>query len=127
MNAIYPEDFESASPVFRGKRGRRLVRFMMRITAINKFNRVYDKSSHLTGSEFMSDFLKGLGVQYLVGNAERLKSLPDGAFINISNHPYGGLDGTITIDLMIAVPPDYKFMVNKLRSYMKTCSDSVFL
>ncbi len=124
MNAVNPQDFESLSPVFRGKRGQRLAKLVMRITAADKFNRVYHQSSHLTGSAFMCDFLRGIGVEYGVAHAERLQSLSSGAFITVSNHPYGGLDGTITMDLLMAMRPDYKFMVNQLLSYVKAVKEN---
>ena len=43
--------------------------------------------------------LKDVRTDYRIGNPERLDMLPDGPFITISNHPYGGLDGIILIDL----------------------------
>jgi len=124
MNAVEPQEFESLSPVFRGKLGLKLIKLVMHIFAADRFNRVYDQSSHLTGAPFMTSFLKGIGVEYVIGNAERLDSLSEGAFITISNHPYGGLDGTITMELMITLRPDYKFMVNKILTYVKTMKEN---
>jgi putative hemolysin len=124
MNAVEPQEFESLSPVFKGKTGLWLAKLVMRILAADQFNRVYDQASHLTGAPFMTGFLKGIGVEYQIGNAERLDSLPQGAFITISNHPYGGLDGTITMELMITLRSDYKFMVNKLLTYVKPMKEN---
>jgi len=69
--------------------------------------------------------LNDLGVKYVVGNAERLKLLPKGPFITVSNHPYGGLDGIISIDLIASIRADYKFMVNKMISLVKTLEDNL--
>jgi len=63
-------------------------------------------------------------VHYVIGNAERLQQLPEGALITISNHPYGGLDGIIMIDLMAHIRPDYKFMVNKVIAMVKTMEEN---
>jgi hypothetical protein len=88
--------------------------------AIDKVNRVYDNSGAWKGPDFTSRLLDDIGVSYLVGNAPRLKKLPAGPFITVSNHPYGGLDGIITIDFMARIRPDYKFIVNRLLSMIKT-------
>lgn len=124
MKVVEPKDFEALSFLFRGKRGHRLAALAMRLLAIDKVNRVYDNSGTWTGTEFTSRLLDDLGVNYVVGNAERLKGLPEGPFITVSNHPYGGLDGLMTIDLFARLRPDYKFMVNRLLSMIKTLNDN---
>jgi putative hemolysin len=120
MKVVEPKDLESLSFLFRGKNGHRRAEQAIRLLAIDKINMVYDNSAAFTGAEFTSRLLEDLGVRYAVGNACRLKQLPDGAFITISNHPYGGLDGIMTIDIMARLRPDYKFMVNRLLSLVKT-------
>ncbi len=120
MKVIEPKDLEPLSFLFRGKSGHRRAEWTIRFLAIDKVNRVYDNSGAWTGAEFTSRLLDDVGVSYTVGNAHILKQLPDGAFITISNHPYGGLDGIMTIDLMARIRPDYKFMVNRILSLIKT-------
>ncbi len=120
MKVIEPKDLEPLSFIFRGARGQRFAEWMIRFLAIDKVNRVYDNSGAWSGPEFTSRLLKDVGVMYMVGNPERLKNLPVGAFITVSNHPYGGLDGIMTIDMMARIRPDYKFIVNKLLSLVKT-------
>lgn len=124
MKVIDEKDFESLSPFFRGEKGHRRARFIMKLLAIDKVNNVYGKNGIYKGARFASRLLNDLGVNYLVGNAERLKQLPEGAFITISNHPYGGLDGIILIDLFASLRSDYKLMVNKLLSLVKTMKDN---
>jgi len=119
MSIIDPKDFVALSPYFKGKKGQRVAKFFMRLTAIDKVNQLVDRSSAFTGAEFAASLLNDLGVNYLIGNAGRLKQLPEGAFITVSNHPYGGLDGVIMIDLMAGIRPDYKIMVNKMLTHVK--------
>lgn len=119
MGIIKAEDFGKLSWVFRGNRGHALAKFLMRLMALDKINDLYDRSGHKSGTDFTSSLLQDVGVEYLVGNPERLKQLPEGAFITISNHPYGGVDGIILIDLFGQLRPDYKFMVNKILSMVK--------
>jgi len=120
MKVIDPKDFENFSSLFNGARGHRLAEIIMRLLSIDKVNRVYDHSGAYSGAEFTSRLLDDLGVNYVVGNPDRLKSLPQGSFITVSNHPYGGLDGIMSIDLLAGIRPDYRFMVNKILSLVKT-------
>jgi putative hemolysin len=124
MKVIDIKDFEGWSPAFRGKWGNRFAEFMIHLCAIDRVNWVYEHSYDYRGAEFASRLLNDLGVHYVIGNAERLKQLPEGTFVTISNHPYGGLDGIISIDLMAAIRPDYKFMVNKLLSMVRTMQEN---
>ena len=125
MKVIEPKDFEAFSPLYRGERGHRLAEFVMRVLAIDRINQVYGNSGAYTGAEFTSRLLDDLGVNYAVGNAGRLKMLPEGPFITVSNHPYGGLDGIMSIDLVARIRPDYRFMVNKMISLVKTIHDNI--
>ena len=50
------------------------------------------------------------------------ENLPSGAFITISNHTLGALDGLGLIDLFGHAREDYKFMVNKLLMRMKAAA-----
>jgi putative hemolysin len=120
MKVVEPKDLEPLSFLFRGRNGHRRAEHVFRMLAIDKINRVYDNSGAWTGAEFTSRLLDDIGVKYAVGNAHRLKELPEGAFITISNHPYGGIDGIMTIDLMARLRPDYRFMVNRILSLVKT-------
>ena len=126
MKVIEPKDLEPLSFLFRGAKGQRFAEWMISFLAIDKVNRVYDNSGAWSGSEFTSRLLKDVGVSYVVGNPERLRDLPGGAFITVSNHPYGGLDGIMTIDMMARIRPDYKFIVNKILSLVKTLNGNFF-
>ena len=120
MKVVEPKDLEPLSFLFRGRNGHRRAEHVLRMLAVDRINRVYDNSGAWTGAEFTSRLLDDIGVKYAVGNAHRLKELPEGAFITISNHPYGGIDGIMTIDLMARLRPDYRFMVNRILSLVKT-------
>jgi len=115
---------EGLSPLFKGKMGHRLARLVMRIFAIDKVNWVYGRSCYNKGAAFAHSLLKDLGVKYRIGNAERLQHLPENSFITISNHPYGGIDGIMLIDLMVSIRSDYKIMVNQFLSYVRTMEEN---
>jgi len=112
-------DLEQMSPVFRGKQGNLLAGRIIKMFALDRVNALYQRCCEYTGAAFASALLQDLGVQYRLGNAERLEQLPEGAFITISNHPYGGLDGIMLIDLMAHIRSDFKIMVNRLLSLIE--------
>ena len=112
-------DLERMSPVFRGKQGNLLAGRIIKMFALDRVNALYQRCCEYKGAAFASALLQDLGVQYRIGNSERLEQLPEGAFITISNHPYGGLDGIMLIDLMAHIRQDFKLMVNKLLSLIE--------
>lgn len=124
MSVVDVNDFGDMSPVFKGKTGRWFAELIMRLCAIDKVNQLNDHSAGFMGAEFTGRLLNELGVNYIIGNSERLKLLPERAYITVSNHPYGGLDGIMTIDLMARLRPDYKFMVNRMLSHVKALKDN---
>ena len=125
MALITLEDIECISPVFKGKFGNGLARLTMRMTSIDKLAELYGQHEDLCGQDFVSAFLKDLNLSYDVQGMEHLQSIIlNGPFITISNHPYGGLDGLILIDLFGHFREDYKLMVNKFLSKAKTLNDN---
>ena len=124
MEVVDEKYFESVSSFFRGEKGHRRAQLFIRLFSIDRVNWVYDRSGCYSGAEFASSLLNDLGVNYVIGNAEQLRQLPESAFVTISNHPYGGLDGIMLIDLMAGLRQDYKLMVNKMLSLVKTMAEN---
>lgn len=120
MALITMEDIESISPMFKGKFGNGLARLAMRITGVDKLAERYGRHEDLSGPEFINAFLKDLNLNYEIQGLEHLQSVLNGPFITISNHPYGGLDGLILIDLFGHFLEDYKVMANKFLTMVKT-------
>jgi putative hemolysin len=65
-----------------------------------------------------------MDVSYKVHNREILDTLPEGAFITVSNHPIGSLDGIILIDIFAAIRPDFKVMVNEILAHISAMEDN---
>jgi putative hemolysin len=108
------KDLEHISPLFRGRFGPWILKRAMKLFGIERVNALYGRSADYKGVEFTKHLLADLGVNWSIGNSNRLNHLPTGAFITISNHPYGGLDGVLLVDLIASIRPKYKFMVNNL-------------
>lgn len=125
MAIITYEDLEKVSPVFKGKGGHFLVDTLFKMVNLDDFTRVYDNISSYAGNEFAQKVLETTGVDYLIAGSEVLGNLPEEGFITIHNHPYGGVDGVIVLDLFGGARKDYKVMVNKILGYMKALNPGI--
>jgi putative hemolysin len=116
------EDLAEKSPLFKGRFGKILARFTLILFGVTRVNKVYGELCDLEGIAFTKAWLERTGVSYVVENEEILDNLPNGAFITVSNHPFGGIDGVILVDLMARKRADYKYMVNSILLHVRTLS-----
>ncbi|QHI37883.1 hypothetical protein IMCC3317_32660 [Kordia antarctica] len=87
---------------------------LMKVLRISNINKVYDKHKHLKDLEFLNALLDEFQIKFEIPE-EDMKRLPkDGAYVTISNHPLGGIDGLLLLKLMIEQRPDYKIIANFL-------------
>lgn len=94
--------------------GTALGRAVLQITKMSQFNKVYDERKDLSGEDFLTSVLEYLEVNYEIPEKD-LKRLPkDGAFITVSNHPLGAIDGMILLKTLIENRPDFKVIANFL-------------
>ncbi len=94
--------------------GDAIAKFLMVLLRLNKVNQLYSKIADKKGVDFLNSALDVLQVRYEI-NPEELKRIPKtGPFITVSNHPYGGIDGIISIKLIAELRPDYKNIGNFL-------------
>ena len=120
MPLLTLEEIQESVPLFKGRAGESAARILMRWLNITSLNDLYDRNAIASGPDFAALVLKDLGVSYEIIHAERLKAIPEGPFIVISNHPYGSLDGVIMVDLFGHMRPDFKVMVNGVLSRIET-------
>ena len=124
MPLLTLNDLESASRIFRGRLGNILGSSLMSWLSVDRVNCLYDRNFHRKGPDFTEAVLSDLGLEYELLHAERLKDLPSGPFITISNHPYGSIDGVLLVDIFGHLRPDYKVMVNGFLSRVRTLEDN---
>jgi putative hemolysin len=87
---------------------------LMKVLRISTLNKIYNKNKHLSDLEFFDALLDDLQIQFEIPE-EDLKRIPkDGAFITISNHPLGGIDGILLLKLLVKKRPDYRIIANFL-------------
>jgi putative hemolysin len=125
-NVIDISDLQKAAPLFKSKFGTFLGKKLLKWVCIDKVNRVHANNCHLRGAAFTTALLKEplIDIKYEVHNKERLENLPEGAFITVSNHPVGSLDGIILIDIFAAIRPDFRVMVNGTLSRIGAMEDN---
>jgi len=87
---------------------------ILKTTKLSRINREYDKRKNLNGIEFIDSILNEFEIDFDIPEKD-LKRIPkDGAFITVSNHPLGGIDGMILMKLVLEKRPDYKVIANFL-------------
>ena len=87
---------------------------LMKLLKISTLNKIYNRNKHLEDLEFLNALLDDFEIRFEIPE-EDLKRLPkDGAYITISNHPLGGIDGILLLKLMLEKRNDFKIIANFL-------------
>ncbi len=93
----------------------RIANFLLRFLSVDKVNAVHAKCCDTPGPEFVRRLLlEEFKIKLRIDNADVLDNLPEGAFITVSNHPFGALDGIALIYLISSRRPAYRVMVNMI-------------
>lgn len=124
MPLLPVEELENISPLFKGKIGNALLSAIRKLLSISDLSDLYDEISSFRGADFAHEMLHRLGIRPEIGNADRLLDLPKGPFITISNHPYGGIDGIILLDMIGHLRPSFKVMVNEFLALVEPLRSS---
>jgi putative hemolysin len=87
---------------------------LMKVLKISTLNKIYDRNKHLSDVVFLNALLDEFQIKFEIPK-EDFKRLPkDGAYITISNHPLGGIDGILLLKLMLEKEPNFKIIANFL-------------
>jgi len=87
---------------------------LMKVLKISTLNKIYDNNKHLEDVAFLNGILDEMEIKFEIPE-EDLKRLPkEGAYITISNHPLGGIDGILLLKLMLEREPNFKIIANFL-------------
>nr|WP_315197849.1 lysophospholipid acyltransferase family protein [uncultured Flavobacterium sp.] len=87
---------------------------LMKVLKISTLNKIYDRNKHLKELPFLNAILDEFQIKFEIPE-EDFKRLPkDGAYITISNHPLGGIDGILLLKLMLEREPNFKIIANFL-------------
>ena len=106
------EDIMSMAPVLA--KHPKLVRRVMHWLQVDRVNEVHSRFFDTPGAPFVKKLIEDFDITLDIDGEEVLDNLPEGAFITVSNHPFGAIDGITLIHLIASRRPDYKVMVNMI-------------
>lgn len=109
-------DIATMVPKLKGKE--KFVNRVLRWLKVDKVNWLHDHNCNTPGHPFTDGLLRDLDITLRIDNEQVLDSLQQGAFITVSNHPFGALDGISLINIVGKRRPQFKVMVNMVLNYI---------
>ncbi len=106
------EDVRRMVPKLDGKK--KLVNSVLKFLKISNVNYFHHRNLDTPGPRFVRGLLDDFRINERIDGASVLENLPEGAFITVSNHPFGAIDGIMLIDVIASRRKDYKVMVNMI-------------
>jgi putative hemolysin len=98
---------------------------LIKLLKISTLNSIYNRNKHLKDVTFLNSILDDFQIKFEIPE-EDLKRLPkDGAYITISNHPLGGIDGILLLKLMLEQRQDFKIIANFLLHRIEPLKDYI--
>ena len=115
MSIVTPKEIAKAIKVDSyGVIGAFLGWILMKVLKISTINKIYNRHKHKQDLEFLNGLLDDFKIRFEIPE-EDFKRLPkDGAYITVSNHPLGGIDGILLLKLMLEQREDFKIIANFL-------------
>lgn len=97
----------------------KLVNRLLKFLSVDKVNYVHRACCDTPGPDFVRRLLfEQFKIKLKVDNEQVLDHLPEGAFITVSNHPLGALDGIALIHLVASRRPKFRVMVNMILGHI---------
>jgi len=92
--------------------------FLMQLTRLSSINKFYDTVKDLDAGAYADACLNHFKIDFEIPEEDYRRLPKDGAYITVSNHPLGGIDGILLFRLLLAQRSDYKIMANFLLQRM---------
>lgn len=87
---------------------------LMKITGLSNLNKLYLQIAENQDFSFIEKLLEELNIQIDINEIDYENIPKEGAFITVSNHPFGMLDGILLLYLVASRRPDFKVVANFL-------------
>lgn len=94
-----------------------IMRYLKRTIHQEEMNSVLNKNRNVFGPEFVAALLKDFNITYTVHNVDKMPK--DKRYIFASNHPLGGFDGVVLMDMIIKNFAEPRVFVNDLLTVIK--------
>lgn len=112
-DVLNADDVIEMVPKLRGHR--KLIERMLHWLQVDEVNNVHRRWRSTPGPEFVNRMVNDdFHIKIDIKGMDVLQNLPEGAFITVSNHPFGALDGIVLIYLITRFRPKFKVMVNMI-------------
>ena len=123
MKLVETDEFIKAARLNKRIGGGSAAKVLMTVLRINKLNKLYEEISHHRGMDFIDAMIEKLKLDYEVSEEELAKIPKNGAFITVSNHPFGGIDGMVLVKVLSKYRPDIKVMSNFVLNKIEPVSE----
>lgn len=135
---VSPDELQTLSPIFRSRLWKpQFNETILSLLAIDKINTLYRCCRPTTGHDFSVAVLDYLNIRLQVEIAPEAvlflserKTIPhtnpDRAFIALSNHPFGALDGIILSALFGSLFGDFKLLANAILMRIEALQECFF-
>ena len=87
---------------------------LLKTLRISRLNEIYDLHKDKKDVVFLDAILNEIKIDFEIPKEDLDRIPKDGAFITVSNHPLGGIDGVLLLKLMVEKRPNYKIIANFL-------------
>ncbi len=126
MSLITPKDVSSILKIEKfGFLSHFVSWIILKITKLSAISDHYTKHQNKSCTEFVDICLDEYNINFKIPKKD-LKNIPkEGAFVSISNHPFGGIEGLILFKIFHEIRPDYKAVANYLLQSFKPLSPNV--
>ena len=123
VKLVETDEFVKAARLNKRIGGNSAAKVLMTLLRINKLNKLYDEISHFRGMDFIDALIDKLQLEFEVSEDELAQIPKNGAFITVSNHPFGGIDGMLLVKILSKVRPDIRVMSNFVLNKIEPVSD----
>jgi putative hemolysin len=123
VKLVETDEFIKAARLNKRIGGASAAKVLMTVLRINKLNKLYEEISHNKGMDFIDALIDKLSLEYELSDEELAKIPKEGAFITVSNHPFGGIDGMLLVKILSRKRPDIKVMSNFVLNKIEPVSE----
>lgn len=95
------------------------------IFGIRKLNKIYNENFSLPGPDFIEWAINRLNIKYSVSDEFNKRIPSSGPFIIIANHPLGGIEGLLLLNLICKIRPDFKLQGNFLVQHIESIKEYI--
>ncbi len=96
---------------------------LMKITGLKDLNKLYLQVAENNDFTFIEKLLEELNIHIDINESDFDNIPKEGAFVTISNHPFGMLDGILLLYLVASRRPDFKVVANFLLKKIEPISN----